>query len=697
MLGAGCFILLGIVLVATSRWGDPPKGVNLSQAPILSDYVVSVTEKATNASHTTYEAQTAFWSLIPPTWRAGAEWRLTFLGRLPAANAAFVNGLHLDEPFPPAARQPGVFLVPSRAIGPVTQIIVTGPRVATPKLALHWIGTGDSLSTATASVWWRQHTIVIAIVASLYLFLFGLIVAWAAIPIRNEIANLGLEKLFVLVLLAILLASCLTTNFDIQLFKGLAQGYWLNGPLPALALNGYGPVVDLLFTVPTLPYVLLAAIFGGHSELALNLAIRLPFIAGWLLLLAAFVLARRALNPEMEAATRKSVWVALLLNPIVLLMTVWQPEALLISLVLLSTVMIFENRPVAAGLLFGAAFAGKYWPAFVGPILLISAWRLVGRGGALKWLASAVASSLSLFAVYWLPTLTILGSVGQFIAVASERLPYFGGEGAAAQASIWSFYALPKQFPASGGVAIVLEQRSFLLILVGCLGIAGLLFRATKREEPNTRVATIVAVAGTLALVAGLNSLTVPQFSLWSIPFILLAAAILGRRKLFVALGLAATFAGAAVSLFVEPISFWFLHISHSEDVWAFRVAGWLSGNIVNSSIAQTLGFFFAAFLIGAGALLAWELLKTSAPAPPIVSGPAQPFKRLVVLAAVSGAIALIGLPNQPIGFKVLVASGLWPLLIWLSSARQPNETLTALGLVSISTAIAVDVQAFLR
>jgi hypothetical protein len=697
ILGAGSFILLGIVLIATSRSGDPPTGVNLSQDPLLSDYVASVTGEARTALGTTYEAQTAFWQLIPSTWRADTEWRLTFLRRLPVADDVLVNGLYVYEHFPAAAGQPELFLVPSSAIGAVTNIVVDGPSAATPQLTLHWLGGGGTLPTTTAPVWWRQHTIVIAVVVALYLLLFGLTVAWAVVPIQNDLASSGLARVFLVVLLGIVVAACLTTNFDIQLFKGLAQGYWLNGPLPALALNGYGPIGDLLFTVPMLPYVLLAAIFGAHSELALNLAIRLPFIAGWLLLMAAFVLALRALNPEMETATRRSLWMALLLNPIVLLMTLWQPEALLVSLVLLSTVMIFQNRPVASGLLFGAALAGKYWPAFVGPILLISAWRLAGRAGALKWMASAAASSLSLFAVYWLPTLAILGSLHQFIAVAGERLPYFGGGGAAAQATVWSFYALPKQFPASAGVATVLEQRSFLLIMVGCLGIAGLLLRATKHKGSSTRAATIVAVGGALALVAGLNSLTVPQFALWSIPFILLAAAILGRPKLFVALGLAATFAGAAVSLFVEPISFWFLHISHAQDAWASGVAVWLSRNIVNASIAQTLGFFFTVFLIGAGALLAWELVKPPALAHPTVSGPGQPPRRLIVLAAISVAIAFIVLPNQPIGFRLLIAAGLWPLLIWLSSSRQPNETLTALGLVGISTAIAVDVQAFLR
>jgi hypothetical protein len=697
VLGAGTFILLGIALVATSRSGDPPTGVNLSQDPILSDYVVSLTGEARNASRTTYEAQTAFWSLIPSAWRTDAEWRLTFLGRLTVADEVLVNGIYVYQQFPAIAGQPELFVVPSSAIGAVTNIVVDGPSAATPQLTLHWLGAGGTVSTAPASVWWQQHVIVVAIVVALYLLSFGLIVAWAIVPIRNDLAGSGLARVFLVVVLGIVLAASLTTNFDIQLFKGLAQGYWLNGPLPALALNGYGPIGDLLFTVPMLPYVLLSAIFGAHSELALNLAIRLPFIAGWLLLMAAFVLALRALNPEMETATRRSLWMALLLNPIVLLMTLWQPEALLVSLVLLSTVMIFQNRPVASGLLFGAALAGKYWPAFVGPILLISAWRLAGRAGALKWIASAAATSLSLFAVYWLPTLAILGSLHQFVAVAGERLPYFGGGGAAAQATVWSLYALPKQFPAISGVATVLEQRSFLLAAVGCLGIAGLLLRATKRDKSTIRAATIVAVGGALALVAGLNSLTVPQFSLWSIPFILLAAAILGRPRLFVALGLAATFAGAAVSLFVEPISFWFLHISHAQDVWAFGVAVWLSRNIVNASIAQALGFFFAVFLVGAGALLAWELLRPPALAPPTVSRPVQPLGRLVVLAVLSAAIAFIVLPNQPIGFRVLLASGLWPLLIWLSSARQPNETLTALGLMGISTAIAVDVQAFLR
>src|SRR5206468_4203538 len=109
-----------------------------------------------------------------------------------------------------------------------------------------------------------------------------------------------------------------------------------------------------------MPYVVLTQMTGVHSEQALNLALRLPFMVGWLFLLGAVARLLASTTIRAETGNVKFPWVLLLLNPVGLLMTLWQPEALLVGLVILAFALLFEGRPRAAGLVFGLSVTGKY-------------------------------------------------------------------------------------------------------------------------------------------------------------------------------------------------------------------------------------------------------------------------------------------------------------------------------------------------
>jgi hypothetical protein len=842
-LGLILFSALGATLWVTIGWSNQPPSLGVSREPIFADYAIPlVTDSSQRSYTTTYRAQTAFWRLLPETWRNGADWRLTFAGSAAQPDAVYVEGLKFDLRGSVDSGDSLFYSIPSRLIGTTTSLVVLGSGVGVPNFYLHWnrsytypappvvglggdllqldgspvpvhvagtrfemctpgyssviplikwcgqseqvlavtgsgwaqaqlpvpwptpqasvslwvrpvdrghynlftneddtmkrlsidlaldgpgtilvflssdgvsrnvivgthrlpiglwshialsfgdrtatlfvngefdaqipldaavkttelpvvlgsafsspgryyysfngqlaavrltshaIGTqamrrvfmsdvikdpngyfspGDSISNSfpvstTTNPWWHEHLTWVAIIVIAYLIGFGFLLAWCIDELRLAFRTLTANVVLASCLLGLVGASIFTTNYDVQLFKGFGEGYWVNGPLPALTISGYGPLVDFLLTVPMLPYIILAQYFGAHSELALNLAIRLPFLLGLLFLLASVSRLTRSVRHK---STPKFPWFLLILNPLVLVTTLWQPEAFLVALVLLSLALLFEGRMIASGIVLGVAFSGKYWPAIVGPIMLIAAWRLFGRQKATTFLAAACSTALGILILYWLPTAILLKSPSDFVGLLVTRTPYFGGAHAAAEATIWSLYALPQQvLPGTLGAVAAATGRYAVVLFVGIYALVLLLCV----RGPLTRRKALLATATVLALLPGINSLSVPQFALWSLPLVLLVGADSTRPSVFAWLVVGATWCGMAVFFFSEPISYWLLHVSPQQDLLAYTTGAWLLDHAVNPWLASAFGFLFAALLVWAGANMMAELFASN-------------------------------------------------------------------------------------
>jgi hypothetical protein len=460
------------------------------------------------------------------------------------------------------------------------------------------------LSLAEPYEWWRNNSLLVAGCSVVLYLLLSIAVLWSSRQIFPMLQTRLLKGVMLTVIAGFILAGAITTNFDIQLFKGHAERYWVYGPLPALTITGYGPLADLLLSLPSLPYLMLTSALGQDSEFALNLAIRLPLVIGWLLLLATSARLLQTAG-SMRGDNLSRVWRnVILLNPVILVMTLWQPEALLAGLVALAVLLLVAKRPVLSGVFFGLAVAGKYWPLFAGPAFLAYAYR---RRVANKWLASSFATVFVLFGAYWLPTLAKLGSWKDFLQLIQDRMPFIGQSGAES-ATIWSLYKYPPQLGEGlplKSLTNAVEDYSLLAILAVIVIVTVALL-----QVPASLRTLALGVGGILAFVAGINTLSVPHFALWSAPFV--AIATLSGRMLSgkVLAYLTACLAGALVSLFVEPISYWLLHVSSPLDEFAYEVSVWLNAYLVNVPLAEFLGFVFAVLLVVTGTLMINELAR---------------------------------------------------------------------------------------
>jgi hypothetical protein len=609
--------VLTITLFITMGWSEQPPSPGLSREPIFADYAVLVsTDGDAQGAMTPYRAQTTFWRLLPDAWKDAAEWRISFAGNSIQPQAVYVEGVEVKQNLSHTSADPAFYTVPSGLIETTTRLEIVGSGVTDPNLYLHWTRSyiqSASVGSPITEPWWLRHIVAASIIAATYLLGFGFALAWCLREIQVGLREPKYIAVLSLAFAALIVASIFTTNYDLQLFKGFAEGYWVNGPLPALTISGYGPLVDILFTVPTLLYVLIGDLVGAHSELALNLAIRLPFLLGWLLLIACVSRLTRSLQLKdprglirsRRLTTNHFPWLLIILNPLILFITLWQPESLLVSLVLLAFALLFEGRPIAAGIVLGIAFSGKYWPAIVGPIMLIAAWRLLGLNRAIRFVLASCSTALGLLAVYWLPTAILLDAPTDFAGLLISRMPYFGGSTAASAASVWSLYGVPTRLFQGGLGTFVtdLEQKASVLFLIIYLGIIVVCLSTTM----NRRRA-LLASAATLALLAGMNSFTVPQFELWSLPLIVVVGASAIRPPAFMWLAIYASWCGVVVFFLSEPASYLLLHVSAAQDAFAYSIAPWFLNHLVSVPLTRSVGFVFALLLVSAAACMVVQL-----------------------------------------------------------------------------------------
>jgi hypothetical protein len=477
--------------------------------------------------------------------------------------------------------------------------------------ATGFVATTRAVAGMRPVVWWREHILLLAVLACLFYVTLAGLALWGWRCLKPRLSRGRDLAEFLAVLGATVAMAALTTNWDVQLFKGFAERYWLYGPIPALTLSGYGPVVDFCMVVPALPYLLLSNAVGLQSEFALNLAIRLPFIVGWIVLLGATSKLVRLVATTADKNEASSYRLLFVLNPLLAFITLWQPEALLVGLVVASIAFLLEGRPMLGGALLGVAVAGKYWPVFIVPVVTAWAWRRHSRSVAVRWLSMATATAGILIAAYWLPTLLKLGSRRQFADLLRSRMPYFGGSEAESQATLWSLYRWPKDLLSGTRIEVILghaEQASFLIVLVAVVALTAL--AATRGCNALTM---LMGAGAILAAVAGINSLTVPHFALWSLPFVAVAAEHSPRKTIFRILAVLTTAGGVLVFAFAEPISYLLLHSSAGLDRFAYRSAGWLLHHVVNGEIAAASGFVFALSLCALAVVFAHEIAQERA------------------------------------------------------------------------------------
>ncbi len=159
-----------------------------------------------------------------------------------------------------------------------------------------------------------------------------------------------------------------------------------------------------------------------------------------------------------------------------------------------------RKRPYVAGIFFGLAIAAKLYPLFIlGPLLLLCLRsRRVRAFG--KLLATAT--------VTW-----VLVNAPVFLASPSGWLYFwqFNIDRGADLGSIWyvmSLAGIPVPNPG---------MWSLLLMVLGCLGIAALIFLAPRRPRVG-QVAFLV-----VALFLIVNKVYSPQYALWLLPLLALA------------------------------------------------------------------------------------------------------------------------------------------------------------------------------
>ena len=503
--------------------------------------------------------------------------------------------------------------IETRALSPaeVEADYLSAASATRPLSGEHRVVASESVLSLPSMSWWKEHLWLSLLVVLVYLVLLSSAIHFGIRRLFFRARDRRPFQTILPVLALLILAGAITTNYDLQLFKGFSERYWTYGPVPGLALTGYGPAADALFVTPPLPYAMVSDLVGDRSEIALNLSYRLAFIAGWLLLLAVFDVGLKRLFKSGNTRGERIAWLALVFNPALIVMTLWQPEALFVALALASLFLILERRNVTAGLALGVAFSGKFWPALLGPILAATSWRLHGMRAAFRFAMSAFGTAFLLLAAYWAVALARLGSLSSFATLLGDRLVYANPVRTSAQGSMWSLYLLPSQLPWESVADAVrdVQNLSRLLLMGATVCVFGVMLR--HRITPHR---VTLACAATLGFAASLGALSVPHFALWGLPFVLLAQSSSNSPRLTTILWLAATIAGTLVSLFIEPISLWLLHVSRRQDAIAFAAARWLYDHVVNIDAARGLGFAFALLLLAAAVLATIAVLRTHRP-----------------------------------------------------------------------------------
>jgi hypothetical protein len=266
-------------------------------------------------------------------------------------------------------------------------------------------------------------------------------------------------------------------------------------------------------------------------------------------------------------ASAERVWAALLLfavSPLVLgslfdtRFDLWPA-----LLALAGIAALVRERPVLSGGLLGLGFAAKLWPGLLLPVAAIHLWRRRGSGSAL----TAVAAFLVVAAACLLPLAVLaphglwasvrgqldrplqVESLGAAILMAAEHL----GMRPLATVTTHGAQALSGR---GAGLAADLSSLAEILAVVG-------IWIAYARRRTHEHETALLAAAATVAAAVAFDKVLSPQYLIWLVPFVALAAGlrgVVGAGFLLLALGLTQTW---------FPWSYWQLASGHASP-WSW-------------------------------------------------------------------------------------------------------------------------------
>jgi hypothetical protein len=269
---------------------------------------------------------------------------------------------------------------------------------------------------------------------------------------------------------------------------------------------------------------------------------------------------------KVEASAAR-IWAALLLfavSPLVLGSLFGTRYDLWPTLLALGglTALVYE-RPALSGALLGLGFAAKLWPGILLPLAIVHLWRRRGGGAA----AEAGIAFAVVAAACFVP-FALLEPHGLWLSISGQfdRPLQVESLGAAVLMTLEHLGMATHETITSHG-AQALTGRGARVAAGLCtsaeiFAVIGILIVYARRRTPSPE-ALLLAAAATVAALVAFDKVLSPQYLIWIVPFVALAAGRAGLAAaafLLLALGLTQTW---------FPWSYWQLASGH-ESQWSW-------------------------------------------------------------------------------------------------------------------------------
>lgn len=445
-----------------------------------------------------------------------------------------------------------------------------------------------------SAAWQSNKTVIIATFLMLILALSA-IAAW----ILDKLLLYFRARMLSIILLAGLLPRlfliALTTNWDVQLYKGFVERALLYSPLPFFTLVGYGPLFEgtILNAYPA--YGTFLILFGTSNEFALNVLTRVPFLLGDLVLFYATLSLCRVLGMDSQRTKRASIMVWL--NPLVIFISSLQPDGLIAGLFVLSLVSLFQNRPGWAGILLAISASFKYWPLLIVPFILI--YMLRTKKSSVSRFVVATVSTGTVFLTPWIITGSILlshgGTSSDLIALVLDRFGWATPPPYQAAFTPWTLYAFPIMAGLTSGTI------TFSLLQISVIGSAVFIFVYVMLGK-TSKTSLLTCISGFLLFLTSVSIVNSPQFLLWPIVILVVIFSFKSSRAL--ELTWTMSLLALSVTLFIEPVSYLLLHQSTSLDSFVARTAAVLYQNWTDVPFAYAAGWTYSLVCLSLASLL---------------------------------------------------------------------------------------------
>ena len=226
-------------------------------------------------------------------------------------------------------------------------------------------------------------------------------------------------------------------------------------------------------------------------------------------------------------------------------------------------VALVYDRPVLSGALLGLGFAAKLWPGVLLPLALVHLWRRRGGGAAAEAGVSFVVVAALCFAPF-----AILEPHGLWVSISGQfnRPLQVESLGAAVLMMLEHFgMAMHPTITTAGAQALIgpgARTAAALSTSAEVFAVVGILIVYARRRTPSTE-ALLLAAAATVAALVAFDKVLSPQYLIWIVPFVALAAGRAGIAAgafLLLALGLTQTW---------FPWNYWTLATTHASP-WSW-------------------------------------------------------------------------------------------------------------------------------